>query len=293
MRRIVLSIVLAAFVGGAALLATSGRAQADASDALQHVLEQVRFMGGSDFSSLVKWARNGTPKPDDATFQPQKVEVDILNLGDGDRNALLYWLQGKGRSALYAQGASDSEIGPRRDFEAAAATPSPNAWRNIPLATASLEGGSQGPIQILGGFAAVKRDGTSGIACLSFKNVAPQVANHVLFEFPLLSEYGQELGKIVLDRHGEFSPNVDIVSFNSMAQWQGNGGGPRGSYGAGCIQRDLPTAALPFLQARATGYHVVRVDFADGSSWPPAAAPPGALPPAGGQPPANPVPAAT
>ena len=55
-----------------------------------------------------------------------------------------------------------------------------------------------------------------------------------------------------------------------MAQWQSpNSGGPRGSYAEGCIQRTLPTAALPFLQARATGYHVTHVDFTDGSSWPP------------------------
>ena len=283
-RRIVISLVLAVFVFAAGMLATTGRAQADASDALQHVLEQVRYMGGSDFASLVKWARNGTPKPDDATFQPQKVEVDILNLSDGDRNAILYWLQGKGRAALYAQGASDSQIGPRRDFEAPTATPTPNAWRNIPLATASIEGANQGPIQILGGFAAVKRDGSAAIACLSFKNTDPQVALHVVFEFPLIGADGQPLGNLVLDRHGEFSPNIDIVSYGSMQAWQSNSG-PR-TYGDGCIQRTLPTAALPFLQARASGYHLVRVEFAGGGSWPPGAAP--AAPPQGA-----PVPAPT
>ena len=286
-RRIVISLILAAFVFAVGVLATTGRAQADASDALQHVLEQVRFMGGSDFTSLVKWARNGTPKPDDATFQPQKVEVDILNLSDGDRNAILYWLQGKGRSALFAQGASDSQIGPRRDFEAPTATPTPNAWRNIPLATASIEGANQGPIQILGGFAAVKRDGSSAIACLSFKNVDSRVASHIVFEFPLIGEDGQSLGSLVLDRHGEFSPNIDIVSYGSMQGWQSSSG-PR-TYGDGCIQRTLPTAALPFLQARASGYHVVHVDFLGGGMWPP-----GALPaPPQGPPPGAPVPAPT
>ncbi len=243
-------------------------------------------MSNSDFSSMEKWARNGAPKPSDAIFQPQKAEVDILNLSDGDRNAVLYWLQGKGRSALYAQGANDSQIGPRRDVDAPAATPSPNAWRNIPLATASIEGGNQGPIQILGGFAAVKRDGMAAIACLSFKNVDPRVANHIVVAFPLIGGDGQNLGELVLDRHGEFSPNVDILSFSSMTQWQGNSVGPTRSYAEGCIQRTLPTAALPFLAARASGYHVTRVDFADGSSWPPAMAPP---PPAA----APPVPAAT
>jgi hypothetical protein len=265
----------------AGMLATAGRSQASPSDALGHVLGEIRFLGSIDFDDLAKWSKNGAPMPANPVFNVERAEADILNLSDGDRNAVLYWLQGHGRSALYAQGATDSDIGPKRDIDGGSAPATPNPWRNIPLATASLEGGSQGPIQILGGFAAVKRDGTAAIACLSFKNTAPKIASHLLVDFPLISGNGESLGTLTLDRSGEFSPNVDIMSFGAMAQWQNpTSGGPVKSYSEGCIQRSLPTAALPFLQAAAAGYHVVRVDFADGTTWPVPSGPPGSPVPA-------------
>jgi hypothetical protein len=195
-------------------------------------------------------------------------------LGDSDRDAVLSWLRGNGRAALHAQGANDSDIGGQRPVDPKPVA-TPNPWRNIPLATATLEGSTQHGLQIIGGFAAVKKDGKSAIACLSFKNVDPRVATRILFDFPLLGDGGQPLGNLTLDRTGTFSPNIDIHSYESMEQWQGKGVGPVRSFNEGCVQRDLPTAAIPFLQARSIGYSVVRVDYADGSST---AAPPPAAP---------------
>ncbi|HMD02983.1 MAG TPA: hypothetical protein VKG44_08485, partial [Candidatus Baltobacteraceae bacterium] len=235
---------MAAAVLLAGIFATRNVAQADPSDGLKNVLSQIRGLSSYDFSSLRDWAnKGGTATPFSTSFQPGKVEADILALGSSDRNAVVSWLQGHGRSALYAQGASDSDIGPTRPgFDAPAPTPSPNAWRSIPLATATLDDHAQGNIQILGGFAAVKRDGTAAIACLSFKNLDTKVAKRVVFEFPLLGDNGGgDLGKLVLDRTGEFSPNIDIRSYESMQSWQTPGSGPR-TLGDGCILRELPTA---------------------------------------------------
>ena len=141
------------------------------------------------------------------------------------------------------------------------------------MAASSLDGSAQGGIQILGGFTAIKKDGTAANTCVSFKNVDPRVADRVLIEFPLLNPDGQEMGKLVLDRSGEFSPNIDIKSFDSFKQWSTPGSvGPTGAFLAGCVRRDLGTAALPLLQAQTSGYRVMRVDYKDGTSWSPGAA---------------------
>ena len=154
-----------------------------------------------------------------------------------------------------------------------AATPTPAAWREIPLASATLEGGVQGQIQIIGGFAAVKRDATAAIACVSFKNLAPMAARRVIFEFPLLDAQGNALGNLTLDRNGEFSNNVTIATYDGFASWQQGGIGPRG-YADNCIQKTLPTAAVPLLQARAASYRVMRVEYDNGTVWTPEGAAP-------------------
>ncbi len=266
-RRSFFVAAVAAFFLAAGLFGTARHALADASGPLQNVLSEIRFMGTIDFATLVDWAKHSGAKPDSTVFQPQRTEADILNLSPRDTDAVFAWLQGKGRGALYARGASDSQIGPARSLvDAPSTAQTPNPWRAIPLAAATLDQATQANVQILGGFAAVKKNGTSAIACVSFKNVDPRVAKRVLFEFPLLGGDGQVLGKLELDRSGEFSPNVDIRTFDSFEQWQSKGVGPVKSFNEGCIQRDLPTAAIPFLQARAAGYQVIQVDYADGSS---------------------------
>jgi hypothetical protein len=236
------------------------------SSALVNVLTETQQLSNNDFTTLCTWARNGASAPFNNYFQPQKTQSDILALADKDRQAVLWWLQGNGRSALYARGASDYQIGPRRAPADKSATPAPAAWRQITLATATLNGDVQGPIQILGGFAAVKRDGTAAIACVSFKNVSKITARRVVVDFPLLDAQGSTVGTLTLDRNGEFSPGTVIASYADFSTWQQGGIGPRG-YADNCIQKTLATAALPILQARTAGYNVRRVEFDDGSSW--------------------------
>jgi len=263
-------LAAAAFVVGLAAVPLHVRAQ---SNALVGVLSEMQGLSQSDFNSLVSWAKNGAQAPIANYFQPDKTEADILALGGKDQQAVIWWLTGNGRSALYARGASDYQIGPRRaPVDTPAATPTPSAWREIPLASATLEGGVQGQIQIVSGFAAIKRDGTAAIACVTFKNRSPLTARRVIFVFPLLDAQGNHLGDLTLDRNGEFSTDVAIATYDSFAAWQQGGIGPRG-YADNCIQKTLPTAAVPLLQARAASYRVERVEYDNGTVWTPSATP--------------------
>jgi len=261
-------LAVAAFIGG--LLAAPMHARAQ-SNALITVLSEIQQLSQNDFNALASWANNGAPAPFSNFYQPNKAEADILALGDKDRQAVILWLQGNGRSALYVRGANDYQIGPPRspaDQAAPTPSPTPSAWREIPLASATLEGGVQGQIQIVSGFAAVKRDGTAAIACVTFKNLAPQTARRVIFAFPLLDAQGNALGTLTLDRNGEFSSNVVIATYDGFASWQQGGIGPRG-YADNCIQKILPTPAVPLLQARTASYRVMRVEYDGGTVWTP------------------------
>jgi hypothetical protein len=263
------ALAIAALVAG---LFLTGPAPVQAqSSALVAVLSEIQQLSNSDFASLASWASNNAPPPFSTVFALDKAKADILNLGDKDKQAVLWWLQGNGRSALYSRGASDYQIGPRRspvDSGGASPSPSPSAWREIPLASATLDGNVQGQVQILGGFAAVKRDGTAAIACISFKNVSPMTARRIVFEFPLLDAQGNPLGTLTLDRNGEFSSNVAIMTYDGFGSWQSGSIGPRGR-DDNCIKKNLPTAAVPLLQARTASYRVVRVEYDGGSAWPP------------------------
>jgi hypothetical protein len=259
------ALALAAVLAGAFVL--PGNAQSTPSRALGNVLAEMRGLSDNDFLTLTNWARSGAAAPFPTSSQPQATMTDILNLAGDDRNAVLSWLQGNGRSALYSRGAQDSDIGSREPGGRVTPTPTPGAWRNLPLAATSLNGNVQGNINVIGGFAAAKRDGTAVIACVSFANVAPQTATHVVFDFPLLDANGQEVGKLTLDRTGEFSSNVQIMSYATMNEWVSGSIGPRSRID-NCVQRQMGTAAIPILQARVAGYRVVRVTYADGSVWP-------------------------
>lgn len=261
--------MIAAVLGMLCTLPRTARADGP-SKALQNVLSEMRGLSPNDFSTLVSWARNGTPVPGMTAFQPQQTENDILQLGQKDQQAVLWWLQGNGRSGLYARGASDYLIGPPRPLvDGPAPTPTPGPWRNIPLATATLNGNVQGNIQIIGGFAGARRDGTSAIACVSFTNLAPKTANRIVFTFTLSNAAGVSLGTLTLDRRGEFSPNIPILTFDNFDAWIQGSIGPRGRID-NCIQQTLGTAALPILQARVAGYAVSEVDYDDGTTWSPA-----------------------
>jgi hypothetical protein len=246
-------------------------AQADASYALGQALGSLRALGPTSFGYVVQWANSGAPQVPNPTQDYEYAEAQILNLNNGDRQAVLLWLQGSGRSALYARGATDDQIGPLRPGVDAGASPqpsaTPNPWRNLKLASTTLGTGTPASnIVLLNGFVAAKRDGTSAIACISFKNVAPQSATRVVVDFSLLDANGQYLAPLVLDRRGTFSPNVEIHSYPSFDAWSGTGYVNR-DYANGCVRVDNGVAAIPILAARLATYRITRVEYADGTVW--------------------------
>jgi hypothetical protein len=242
----------------AGILVNGTHANASPSSDLGSVLSNIRDFLSIDFDNLVEWAKHDAPVPENPTFSLEKTEAAIDDLDSADRDAVLSWLRGNGRSKLHDRGASDSDIGPiRSSIESAPSTPNP--YRSVPLASNSLDTSPQQQIQVLGGFAAVKKDGTGAVVCVSFKNVDPRVAHHVVIDFPFLDGGGAVAGTLTLDRTGEFSPNIDIRSFESLAAWQG-GMGPH-SQNDGCVVKNLPTAAIPILQARAVGFRITHVDY--------------------------------
>lgn len=147
------------------------------------------------------------------------------------------------------------------------ASPTPNPYRELRLASLSLEDRPQGKIALLNGWAAVKRDGHGAVVCVAFKNEAAVAATRVVFAFTILGRNGNDLGNLELDRSGTFSPGVTIDGWPSLGAWQG-GVGHRG-YGDNCKVLNSNLAALPLLSAHNVTYEVKRVDYADGTSWAP------------------------
>ena len=144
-------------------------------------------------------------------------------------------------------------------------SPTPNPYRSLDFAAATL-GASSGPISVLGGFAAVRRDGKGAIVCVSFKNTAAATAGRVVFDFKLEGARGRELATLQLDRRGEFTPGIDIHGWSSLSAWQG-GVGHRG-YGDNCTTLQQGVAAAPLLHAASVIFDVTRVEFTNGTTWP-------------------------
>ncbi len=145
--------------------------------------------------------------------------------------------------------------------------PTPNPYRGIEFASASLSNRPAGKIDLVGGWAAVRRDGKGAVVCVTFKNVAEVTATHVVFEFSLAGRSGASLGELELDRRGTFSPGTEIAGWRSLSEWQG-GVGHRG-YNDNCTVINRGVAATPLLAAHYVTYEVTRVEYADGTDWTP------------------------
>ncbi len=247
-----------------------------ASGFLGLVLMNMRSLSDSQFASLVRWARAGAPSPKigDPAFG---VELDIVRtLNEPDRQAMLVFLRGGGRSALNARGATDADIGSRKPVNvppaAPAPTPTPNPYRSLEFGSPTIGGAPAGNIVIFGGWAAVKRDGRGARACLSFKNADSRTATRVVFQFPISDDAGAALAQLELDRRGTFSPGIDIHGWPSMANWQSS---QNRGYDENCASVSAGVPALPLLAAHFATYRILRVEYADGTSWtPPATASP-------------------
>jgi hypothetical protein len=134
-------------------------------------------------------------------------------------------------------------------------------WRNLPFATSTLSApGSQ--ILVNRGFAAVRYDGTEGVACISFLNQAPVAVTRVDVDIEILDGLGFVKRVQALRRSGPFAAGAEI-------------GGPSGpqtveNARANCIidgENRLADASDPFARASAVVYAVRQVFYADGTSW--------------------------
>ncbi|MDQ2909122.1 MAG: hypothetical protein M3R44_07220 [Candidatus Eremiobacteraeota bacterium] len=255
-----------------ASIMTLRAADADVSDALVGALTTLQGLNQSSFSSVTGWARNGAPQVAVPIRDYELAEAQILNLSSDDRQAVLWWLQGNGRSSLYARGATDAQIGPLRsgaDPGTAPPSPAPDSWRDLRLASATLgDAAVPSGIVILGGFAAARRDGTSAMACVSFKNIAPVAADEVRIDFPLLDGAGNTVGKLTLDRRGTFSQGIGIMTYGSLQDFVQSGGIGNRGFGDNCATVKNGIAAVPILTARYATYRITKVTRGGGSTWP-------------------------
>jgi hypothetical protein len=232
---------------------------------LGSVLSQLQQLSNPQFDKVVQWARNDGSRPNNGDTPVRAAEQRISDLEWSDRSAVMNWLTGSGRSGLYARGASDADIGPRRPGEGPQATPNP--YRLLNFASPTLGDRPIGDIAVLGGFAAVRNDGTSAIVCISFRNLSPKTAVRVVFDFPLLGPGGRALATLHLDRRGEFSPNVDINGWSDLRDWQGGMG--HAGYNDNCASVNQSIAATPLLRAAGATYGVTRVEYRNGTVWEP------------------------
>lgn len=261
-----LAVLVVALV---AALAVSRPEPVRADAPIYQALTSLRGLSNPSFAHVVTWARSGAGQVFAPIWDYQNAEAGILALPSNDRYAILQWLRGNGRGALYNLGVTDSAIGPQRaGADYPSATPTPDPYRQLQFATDSLDGGAgpqPGSIQVLGGFAAARRDGTSIVACVGFQNNAPQTATLVRFAFPIKDANGNTVATLVLDRKGTFSSGIGIHTFQSYNDWKG-GQSNRG-YSENCVTKTTGVAAMPILEARFATYAVTHVEYADGSSW--------------------------
>lgn len=234
---------------------------AAANESLVRVMTEIGALGDTDYGRLREWASEGVRRPSYASSHVDRIKINILALQGQDRDAVVHWLRGGGPQALYARGMSSSQIR-KQAVE--------NPWRQLKLASETLQPPPSGDIQVLRGFAAVRKDGTAGQACVTFKNVGTKPASRIVFEFPLMNAEGREDGILTLDRRGTFSSNVDIVGESSPFSPGGTIMGNR-SYQDNCTTLTTAFAAVPLLSAEFAAYRIIRVEYADGTSWVPPA----------------------
>jgi hypothetical protein len=146
-------------------------------------------------------------------------------------------------------------------------TSTPNPWRSVRFGTATIGNPTFGKIEVIGGWAAVRRDDKAVRACVSFKNAGTVTATRVIFEFPIIDRSDERLGELTLDRRGTFSPGIDINSWRSMESWQ-QGGSHRG-YDENCTSLNLNVASFPLRTAQFVTYRIKRVEYTNGTAWTP------------------------
>lgn len=152
---------------------------------------------------------------------------------------------------------------------AAAAAPvaTPNPWRTIQWSSDTKRRAS--PLDLFQGFAAVKRNGTWVTGCVSFENTSSVVAKDIRFEFLFQNRDGKVVYRVPFHRKGEFSPNVEIHGYGNLEEMLKRVG--HHGYIDNCwgeqVDSDAEIARLS--QVHYYTYRVERIEFADGTEWPP------------------------
>jgi hypothetical protein len=277
-----------------AVLLSAGAPQAIAADnncygpcnntpsyALLRGLSAIQALGAGDLSALQSWAGNTPVQMPNPVFSPlDQVKAQIVTMQPRDRDAVVTWLQGKGRGALYARGATDAQIGPCLfpidpggcNGPSTGPTPNPN-YRIIAL-TLAPEASDASGIVIAGGFAAAKNDGTSLIQCLTFRNAGAKTATMISFTYQLLAYDGTLLESAVNQRSGTFSPSITIAgpaALNDYTTLKG-GVGNRDQLN-NCWVKDTGLASISILRAGYIAMSVTGVTYSDGTTWPNTAPP--------------------
>ena len=153
------------------------------------------------------------------------------------------------------------------DRTAAVATPAPPSYFYLG-GRGYVSGGA--PIAQISSFAAIWNDGTGGLSCITFKNTGIVTATRVVFYWSLGKNTEDIEDEGTLDRRGEFSPDVEIHGWHSVAERQ-SGQGHR-DYSKNCMgwKPDNAAQARAYPYLRRYGISIKRVEYADGTTWPPA-----------------------
>jgi len=150
-------------------------------------------------------------------------------------------------------------------FSATSAKPPPPQYFYL-SGRGYVSGGA--PIAQISSFTAIWDDGTSGLSCITFKNTSSVTATRVVFNWPLGRNTEDTEDEGTLDRRGEFSPNVEIQGWHSVAE-RDSGQGHR-DYSENCVRwrPDNAAQARAYPYLRRYGISVKRVEYADGTTFP-------------------------
>jgi hypothetical protein len=250
------------------------------SYALLNALSAIANLHPSQAGQLQSWAQQNNPQPPNPIVTPvDQIEAQIAAMSAPDRTAIVSWLMGGGRGALYTRNVTDQQIGPCKfpiDPPSCSGgvppTSQPSDWRNIPFALAPGADASSG-IAIDGGFAAVKNDATAETHCLTFKNTNQKTAVEITFRYQVYGASDNMLSNGTSVRSGTFSTGITIAGPASFSDYQTarNGVGNKDTL-QNCWSTNTGIASLTYLQANYMAIQVVGVKYDDGSVWPPQAA---------------------
>jgi hypothetical protein len=145
----------------------------------------------------------------------------------------------------------------------AAATPTPKPYRYLDFTSID----APAPVYYVGGWTAVMNNGSAVYACVSFKNMSSVTATQIHFSFLVMNSRKQVVDTARLDRKGEFSPNIEIIGWGSLADWSA-GQGHRGYYDNCRSWR--PNDEEEQTRYSHLEYYAIRVDsidYADGTTF--------------------------